>query len=229
MNAPHPAKVAGIDSTVPSPAHTVAPATPGRLPGHRAERHGRRRGHGGGGSPLRPRRPAPGPAGRLGVGPDDPARADRAPGPYGLPLRRSPGSTARRSRPGWAPGAVSSSWNRPTDSARTPPSASDWPAPTSAISRPSPEVPCPTGGFWTGCRSARDGITEPDLFAGKNLDPRHREVAAPPRLRRQLRASPVRRGHRDNRDHGGHRDDHRDHRPPPRRRRMAVRRARRTR
>ncbi|AIV35445.1 PP2C family protein-serine/threonine phosphatase [Streptomyces sp. CCM_MD2014] len=26
MNAPHPAKVAGIDSTVPSPAHTVAPA-----------------------------------------------------------------------------------------------------------------------------------------------------------------------------------------------------------
>ncbi|MGW3095863.1 PP2C family protein-serine/threonine phosphatase [Streptomyces sp. NPDC001102] len=31
MNAPHPSKVAGIDSTVPSPAHTVAPApaTPG--------------------------------------------------------------------------------------------------------------------------------------------------------------------------------------------------------
>ncbi|MFE6825291.1 PP2C family protein-serine/threonine phosphatase [Streptomyces sp. NPDC057690] len=31
MNAPHPPKVAGIDSTVPSPAHTVAPApaTPG--------------------------------------------------------------------------------------------------------------------------------------------------------------------------------------------------------
>jgi hypothetical protein len=27
MNAPHPAKVAGIDSTVPAPAHTVAPAT----------------------------------------------------------------------------------------------------------------------------------------------------------------------------------------------------------
>ncbi|MDX3248615.1 phosphatase, partial [Streptomyces sp. ME18-1-4] len=26
MNAPHPPKVAGIDSTVPSPAHTVAPA-----------------------------------------------------------------------------------------------------------------------------------------------------------------------------------------------------------
>ncbi|MFE5920706.1 PP2C family protein-serine/threonine phosphatase [Streptomyces sp. NPDC056468] len=26
MNAPHPSKVAGIDSTVPSPAHTVAPA-----------------------------------------------------------------------------------------------------------------------------------------------------------------------------------------------------------
>ncbi|MFE4577230.1 PP2C family protein-serine/threonine phosphatase [Streptomyces chartreusis] len=29
MNAPHPPKVAGIDSTVPSPAHTVAPATSG--------------------------------------------------------------------------------------------------------------------------------------------------------------------------------------------------------
>ncbi|MEU3895964.1 PP2C family protein-serine/threonine phosphatase [Streptomyces sp. NPDC045251] len=29
MNAPHPAKVAGIDSTVPSPAHTVASAAPG--------------------------------------------------------------------------------------------------------------------------------------------------------------------------------------------------------
>ncbi|GAA2579287.1 MULTISPECIES: PP2C family protein-serine/threonine phosphatase [Streptomyces] len=29
MNAPHPAKVAGIDSTVPSPAHTVAPAAAG--------------------------------------------------------------------------------------------------------------------------------------------------------------------------------------------------------
>ncbi|MFE0256621.1 PP2C family protein-serine/threonine phosphatase [Streptomyces sp. NPDC059010] len=29
MNAPHPSKVAGIDATVPSPAHTVAPATPG--------------------------------------------------------------------------------------------------------------------------------------------------------------------------------------------------------
>ncbi|NEC51087.1 phosphatase, partial [Actinospica acidiphila] len=27
MNAPHPPKVAGIDSTVPAPAHTVAPAT----------------------------------------------------------------------------------------------------------------------------------------------------------------------------------------------------------
>ncbi|WP_309093637.1 PP2C family protein-serine/threonine phosphatase [Streptomyces sp.] len=27
MNAPHPAKVAGIDSTVPAPAHTVAPVT----------------------------------------------------------------------------------------------------------------------------------------------------------------------------------------------------------
>ncbi|WP_458244690.1 PP2C family protein-serine/threonine phosphatase [Streptomyces sp. MAI_2237] len=34
MNAPHPSKVAGIDSTVPSPAHTVAPApaTPGTPP-----------------------------------------------------------------------------------------------------------------------------------------------------------------------------------------------------
>ncbi|MFR9794538.1 PP2C family protein-serine/threonine phosphatase [Streptomyces sp. MS06] len=29
MNAPHPSKVAGIDSTVPSPAHTVAPAPAG--------------------------------------------------------------------------------------------------------------------------------------------------------------------------------------------------------
>ncbi|QOV37184.1 serine/threonine-protein phosphatase [Streptomyces ferrugineus] len=29
MNAPHPPKVAGIDSTVPSPAHTVAPAPSG--------------------------------------------------------------------------------------------------------------------------------------------------------------------------------------------------------
>ncbi|MEU4653581.1 GAF domain-containing SpoIIE family protein phosphatase [Streptomyces sp. NPDC023723] len=29
MNAPHPSKVAGIDSTVPSPAHTVAPVAPG--------------------------------------------------------------------------------------------------------------------------------------------------------------------------------------------------------
>ncbi|MGW1211797.1 PP2C family protein-serine/threonine phosphatase [Streptomyces sp. NPDC002499] len=35
MNAPHPPKVAGIDSTVPSPAHTVAPApaVPGTSPG----------------------------------------------------------------------------------------------------------------------------------------------------------------------------------------------------
>jgi serine phosphatase RsbU (regulator of sigma subunit) len=34
MNAPHPSKVAGIDSTVPSPAHTVAPApvAPGTSP-----------------------------------------------------------------------------------------------------------------------------------------------------------------------------------------------------
>ncbi len=32
MNAPHPAKVAGIDSTVPSPAHTVASAVPGTSP-----------------------------------------------------------------------------------------------------------------------------------------------------------------------------------------------------
>ncbi len=34
MNAPHPSKVAGIDSTVPAPAHTVAPAstTPGAPP-----------------------------------------------------------------------------------------------------------------------------------------------------------------------------------------------------
>ncbi|MYR41061.1 PP2C family protein-serine/threonine phosphatase [Streptomyces sp. SID5910] len=32
MNAPHPAKVAGIDSTVPSPAHTVASAAAGTPP-----------------------------------------------------------------------------------------------------------------------------------------------------------------------------------------------------
>ncbi|PAN01927.1 phosphatase [Streptomyces sp. Alain-F2R5] len=32
MNAPHPAKVAGIDSTVPSPAHTVPSAAPGTSP-----------------------------------------------------------------------------------------------------------------------------------------------------------------------------------------------------
>ncbi|MEU3662739.1 PP2C family protein-serine/threonine phosphatase [Streptomyces sp. NPDC032940] len=32
MNAPHPAKVAGIDSTVPSPAHTVPPAAAGTSP-----------------------------------------------------------------------------------------------------------------------------------------------------------------------------------------------------
>ncbi|WCN01921.1 PP2C family protein-serine/threonine phosphatase [Streptomyces sp. M92] len=32
MNAPHSAKVAGIDSTVPSPAHTVASAAPGTCP-----------------------------------------------------------------------------------------------------------------------------------------------------------------------------------------------------
>ncbi|MGK9459876.1 PP2C family protein-serine/threonine phosphatase [Streptomyces sp. G6] len=32
MNAPHPAKVAGIDSTVPSPAHTVASTAPGTSP-----------------------------------------------------------------------------------------------------------------------------------------------------------------------------------------------------
>ncbi|WP_415942267.1 PP2C family protein-serine/threonine phosphatase [Streptomyces sp. 067-1] len=32
MNAPHPAKVAGIDSTVPSPAHTVASAASGTSP-----------------------------------------------------------------------------------------------------------------------------------------------------------------------------------------------------
>ncbi|MFE2047470.1 PP2C family protein-serine/threonine phosphatase [Streptomyces sp. NPDC059459] len=32
MNAPHPAKVAGIDSAVPSPAHTVASAAPATAP-----------------------------------------------------------------------------------------------------------------------------------------------------------------------------------------------------
>ncbi|AQS68748.1 PP2C family protein-serine/threonine phosphatase [Streptomyces pactum] len=32
MNAPHPAKVAGIDATVPSPAHTVASTAPGTSP-----------------------------------------------------------------------------------------------------------------------------------------------------------------------------------------------------
>ncbi|MFE7897124.1 PP2C family protein-serine/threonine phosphatase [Streptomyces sp. NPDC057424] len=32
MNAPHPPKVAGIDSTVPAPAHTVAPVTAGASP-----------------------------------------------------------------------------------------------------------------------------------------------------------------------------------------------------
>ncbi|MBQ0827810.1 PP2C family protein-serine/threonine phosphatase [Streptomyces tagetis] len=32
MTAPHPAKVAGIDSTVPSPAHTVAPVGPEHAP-----------------------------------------------------------------------------------------------------------------------------------------------------------------------------------------------------
>ncbi|MFF9085686.1 SpoIIE family protein phosphatase [Streptomyces sp. NPDC014991] len=33
MNAPHPPKVAGIDPTVPTPAHTVAPASPASGPG----------------------------------------------------------------------------------------------------------------------------------------------------------------------------------------------------
>ncbi|MGR4851025.1 PP2C family protein-serine/threonine phosphatase [Streptomyces sp. LARHCF252] len=32
MNAPHPPKVAGIDSTVPAPAHTVAPSAPSTSP-----------------------------------------------------------------------------------------------------------------------------------------------------------------------------------------------------
>ncbi|MGW8062062.1 PP2C family protein-serine/threonine phosphatase [Streptomyces ziwulingensis] len=32
MNAPHPAKVAGIDATVPAPAHTVAAVAPGASP-----------------------------------------------------------------------------------------------------------------------------------------------------------------------------------------------------
>ena len=137
MSAPHLPKVAGIDSTVPAPAHTVAPApaAPGAAP-----------------APRRAGRPGadPGPAGRLGLRPHHPPRTHRASGPHRHARRRAAGDCCAPEPPWSAPAAVSSSSNRPTASARTPPSASASAAPTSATSRPCRAAPPPYGRILDG-------------------------------------------------------------------------------
>ena len=180
MNAPHLPKVAGIDSTVPAPAHTVAPAPPAPAPVLRRRT-----------APGAPGRAAPGPARRLGLRPHHAARTHRAPGPHAHAWTTPCRSCCAPEPPWWAPGAVSSSWNPPTASAPTPPSASASPAPTSVTSRPCRAAPRRTAGSWTDrpaptarpsrpARPARRGRARPPPPRGRR----------PARLRRRATRCP---------------------------------------
>lgn len=177
MNAPHPAKVAGIDSTVPSPAHTVAPATPGASPATAPNATDAAEVTEAAGAPC-----APGAllqdrlAGwvsdlttlhelterlvrtdSLSEGLQEVLRAGAAL----VGARR--GLVVLEPADGLGPDTTVGLGLARADLGHI------ETVPRSALSY---------GRILDGLPVGADGITEPDLFAGKNLDPRHREVAA---------------------------------------------------
>ncbi|MDK1346279.1 PP2C family protein-serine/threonine phosphatase [Streptomyces sp. 378] len=165
MNAPHPPKVAGIDSTVPAPAHTVAPVAAGAPPA----------------APAQP----PAPAGavlqdRLAGWVSDlttlhelterlarTATLDAA-----LPELLGAGAAlvgARRGLVVLEPGdGLGPDTTTGLGLARADLGHIET-VPRSALSY---------GRILEGLPGGEGGIAEPDLFATEGLDPRHREVAA---------------------------------------------------
>ncbi|MFE1024811.1 PP2C family protein-serine/threonine phosphatase [Streptomyces sp. NPDC058818] len=177
MNAPHPAKVAGIDSTVPSPAHTVAPVTPGASPDTAPNATDAAEVRAAPGAPC-----APGAllqdrlagwvsdlttlhelterlvrTGSLSEGLQEVLRAGAAL----VGARR--GLVVLEPADGLGPDTTVGLGLARADLGHI------ETVPRSALSY---------GRILDGLPVGADGITEPDLFAEKNLDPRHRQVAA---------------------------------------------------
>ena len=225
MSAPHLPKVAGIDPAVPAPAHTVAPAAlpapPPVGPAHRS-------------APRRAARCRPGPARRLGLRPHHPARAHRTAGPHRHARRRPARAAARRRRPRRRParagrprtadGHGPDDHHRPRPRPRRPRPHRDRAAQpvvradpdgsrAGSSARARPRSATPTTGRRP--RLARRG--PPDLHRSRPAPRRPRPPPPrgrrPARLRRQLRAA----------------RSSTDGRRPARRRRLALRRARRAR
>ncbi|MET9391921.1 PP2C family protein-serine/threonine phosphatase [Streptomyces sp. NPDC006624] len=164
MNAPHPPKVAGIDSTVPAPAHTVAPVA--------------------GTSPATPANP-PAPPGavlqdRLAGWVSDLTTlhelTERLARTAGLDEALQEMLRAGAALVGAQRGLVvlePGDGLGPDTTIGLGLARADLghieTVPRSALSH---------GRILDGLPGAEDGIAEPDLFAGDALDPRHREVAA---------------------------------------------------
>ncbi|MFF5156064.1 PP2C family protein-serine/threonine phosphatase [Streptomyces sp. NPDC000348] len=165
MNAPHPPKVAGIDSTVPSPAHTVASVTASTSPAPRAN-------------------PQNAPGALL---------QDRLAGwvsdlttLHELTERLARASTLDEALQELLRAGAALVGARRGLVALEP--ADDLgPATTLGLGlaradlghmETVPRGSLPYGRILDGLSDADDGIAEPDLFAEKGLDPRHREVAA---------------------------------------------------
>lgn len=178
MSAPHPPKVAGIDSTVPTPAHTVAPAPPVPEAAHAPET-------------TLPVRNAPAPGG------PDPGTLlqDRLAG-WVSDLTTLHELTERLSATNALEPALQEllSAGCALVGARRglvalEPGDGLGPRTTAGLGlgradlghlETVPREALPHGAFLDAGRSAgaHDGIAHPDLFAEDGLDPRHREVAA---------------------------------------------------
>ncbi|MFI6207205.1 PP2C family protein-serine/threonine phosphatase [Streptomyces sp. NPDC051041] len=165
MNASHPPKVAGIDSAVPSPAQTVAPAAQGS-------------------SPAAPLPPAPPPGALL---------QDRLAG-WVSDLTTLHELTGRLARTGALPEALQEVLRAGAAlvGARRgllvlEPHDGLGPATTAGLGlgradlghlETVPRGATPYGRILDGPPGCADGVAQPDLFAEEGLDPRHREVAA---------------------------------------------------
>ncbi|MGW4437940.1 PP2C family protein-serine/threonine phosphatase [Streptomyces sp. NPDC004596] len=176
MSAPHPPKVAGIDSTVPTPAHTVAPAPPAPEATHAPET-------------TLPVRNAPAPDGpgtllqdRLAAWVSDLTTlhelTERLSATNALEPALQELLSAGCALVGARRGLVAL---EPGDGL--------GPRTTAGLGlgradlghlETVPREALPHGAFLDAGRSAgaHDGIAHPDLFAEDGLDPRHREVAA---------------------------------------------------
>ncbi|MCT7355594.1 serine/threonine-protein phosphatase [Streptomyces sp. 15-116A] len=165
MNAPHPPKVAGIDSTVPAPAHTVAPVAAGASPAA---------------PPSHPHPPGAVLQDRLAGWVSDLTTL------HELTERLTRTSTLDEAlREMLRAGAALVGARRglvvlePAD--RLGPDTTIGLGLARADLGHMETVPRSSlsyGRILDGLPGADDGIAEPDLFAEKGLDPRHREVAA---------------------------------------------------